>query len=279
VVVKTDSAGNQSWMKVFGGPYYDSQGMICSTLDGNMVLGYCYCDLMDGDNTYRRINLIKLDNTGNVLWDKKYGAIEPENTLLNIRENPDGSLIFTGAVVKEFETDYKYMGWIMKTTADGDSLWYRQYDICQGEGSWHFLYDVVETPDKGYFACGYVFPMPPDTGSQDGWVIKVDSLGCTAPGECWVGQEELQDKTFTPEKPFVIYPNPATEKVTIEFHINPEGAEYELYDFTGRSVLRGSIEPEKELYKLNTGKLGPGLYILKILIPGKKPVMEKVVVD
>jgi len=33
------------------------------------------------------------------------------------------------------------------------------------------LYNALETSDLGYLACGIVFPMPPDTGSQDGWVL------------------------------------------------------------------------------------------------------------
>jgi hypothetical protein len=221
--VKTDSAGNQQWLKVFGGSYEDSRGMVCSTSDGNMVLGFCNCDWMTGSNSYRRINLIKLDNGGNVIWDKKYGAIEPENTLLNIRENPDGTLVFTGTVVKEFPTNYKYMGWIMKINSNGDSLWYRQYDICEGEGSWNYLYDVIQTTDNGYLACGVVYPMPPDTGSQDGWILKVDSLGCESPGNCWVGIKP-ENKLIT--NSFDIYPNPAEQQTNVKLRITKRHCEW-----------------------------------------------------
>jgi len=81
-VLKTDSAGNQQWLNIYGNPSKtDSRGMICKTSDGNMVLGTCYCDSMSGDNARRRINLIKLDNSGSIIWDKKYGSSTWDNTL------------------------------------------------------------------------------------------------------------------------------------------------------------------------------------------------------
>jgi hypothetical protein len=168
VVVKTDSTGNQKWVKVLGGPYYDTQGIICSTSDGNMVLGFCYCDWMIGETSFRRINLIKLDNAGTVIWDKKYGESTYEKTLLNIRENSDGSLIANGITHLSKEYSSKDLGWIMKTAENGDSLWYREYDVCEGDESNNWLYDAVQTPDNGFLACGVVYPIPPDTGSQDG---------------------------------------------------------------------------------------------------------------
>jgi hypothetical protein len=279
VIFKTDSLGNLLWMKNLGGPYSDNIAMLTNSIDGNIIIGTSYCDTMAGDNCSRRINIIKIDNSGTILWNKKYGKSEYFKTLTYIRTNTDGSLISTGITHHAKEYSSKDFGWILKTSSEGDSLWYREYVVCQGDESDNWLYDAIPTSDNGYLACGVVYPMPPDTGSQDGWLLKVDSLGCEAPGECWVGQDEIWVKTFTPDKPFVVFPNPATANVTVEFHINPLGAEFELYDLTGRQVLTDKIAPNRDLVELDIGKLKGGLYILKVIIPGRRPVMEKVVVE
>ena len=282
IVLKTDSSGNQLWKKAFGGGYSDTRGMICNTQDGNMVLAYAYCDYMTGSNSFRRINLIKLDNAGNVIWDKKYGTIEPENTLLNIRENADGSLVFTGTVIKEFTTKYKYFGWIMKATSSGDSLWYRRYDICEGEGSSHYLIDVIQTADNGYIACGVVYPQAPDTGSQDGWIIKVDSLGCVNPGDCWVG---IRAVPVTENGGMSVFPNPASDKVRVQLGMRNEesGMNEELkmvvHDIFGRIVEEIKVPAGKEEITLDVSGWQRGMYVFRLMFNKQQVGNQKVVVE
>jgi hypothetical protein len=43
--------------------------------------------------------------------------------------------------------------------------------------------------------------------------------------------------------------------------------------------LTDRIVPNRELIELDIGELKGGLYILKVIIPGKRPVMEKVMVE
>ena len=278
VLVKTDSAGNQKWLKLLGGPYYDTQGMICSTSDGNMVLGFCYCDWMIGETSFRRINLIKLDNAGTVIWDKKYGESTYEKTLLNIRENSDGLLIATGITHLSKEYSSKDLGWIMKTAENGDSLWYREYDVCEGDESNNWLYDAVQTPDKGYLACGAVYPMPPDTGSQDGWVLKVDSLGCESPGNCWVG---IKPENKLISNGFDLYPNPAGQQTNIQLRItNYElRIRIKLFDLFGRQVRDIIVPPWQTEYRLDVSGLPAGLY-MTVVESGEKIIgREKLVVQ
>jgi len=282
VVVKTDSAGNQQWLKVFGGSYYDTQGMICNTLDGNMVMAYAYCDWMIGSNSFRRINLIKLDNAGNVIWNKKYGESTYEKTLLNIRENSDGSLITSGITHLAREYSSKDLGWIMKTSANGDSLWYREYDVCKGEESDNWLYDVIQTQDNGYLACGVVYPKQPDTGSQDAWVLKVDSLGCVSPGDCWVGTgKELKPV----ENEMVVFPNPATDKVRVQLGIRNEelGINEELrilvYDVFGREVEEIRVPAGRDEITMDVSGWPKGMYVIRLVynnetISGKKILVQ-----
>jgi len=270
IVIKTDSVGNQQWFKNYGTPYIDSHGMICSTQDGNMVLGFGYCDSMSGGgpstegNPFRKITFIKIDNSGNTIWNKKYGKSEGELELVNIRENSDGTIISTGITTKFFPTAYKYVGWILKTTSDGDSLWYRQYDICKGESTWNWLYDVIETSDKGYIACGVVYPQEPDTGSQDGWVLKVDSIGCENPEDCWVG---MKDEAPLPANDEIeIYPNPVAEDISVKLRItgNEMRISIRLYDMFGRMVKMVELSPGQTEFRMDVSQLPHGMYYVVV---------------
>jgi hypothetical protein len=273
IIIKTDSAGNQEWIKNVGGPYPDTPAFLTESNDGNIIAGTCYCDSVDGGgphvegNFFRKINIIKIDNSGTILWNKKYGKSEYSKNLGNIRMNIDGSLIATGKTHNSKEYSSKDLGWILKITGNGDSLWYREYAICHGENSNNRLYDVIETPDNGYLACGMVYPYPPDTGSVDGWVIKVDSLGCEAPGDCWVG---IKPENLLINNGFDLYPNPAEQQTEIKLRITcltGRQADYELririrlFDLYGREVKNVILPRGQTEYRLDVSGLPSGLYM------------------
>ncbi|MEI7727659.1 MAG: hypothetical protein WCK09_21300, partial [Bacteroidota bacterium] len=264
VLVKTDSAGNQQWILNLGGQFQDSQAFICNSMDGNIIVGTSYCDSMPGGgpsasgNAYRRINIIKVDNNGNILWNKKYGPSEMFNQLWNIRENSDGSLIACGATTRQFPTTYDYAGWMLKTNSEGDSLWYRQYVVCGGGTSWNWLYNVIQTDDNGFIAGGIVYTHLPDTGSCDGWVLKVDSLGCENPSNCWVG---IRPETEMPGATGVkIFPNPAENLTTINLingnHEFP--VRIKLFDVFGREVTFVEITQVRNDIHLDVTQLPEG---------------------
>jgi hypothetical protein len=267
VVYKTDSAGNFKWSFNYGTPYIDTPGMLCSTQDGNMVLGFGYCDSMSGGGTstegnpFRRISLIKIDNEGDEIWNKKFGTSEYEKTLLNIRENSDGTLIASGITHHSKYYTSKDYGWLLKTTSEGDSLWYREYIASDGEETDNWLYDVLETPDKGYLACGVVYPESPDTGSQDGWILKVDSLGCERVDYCWVGMKE--ETPLPSNEEIEIYPNPAEEEALFDLRFTNYDLRIEicLYDIFGREVKTLPLAQGQSGLKMDVSNLPPGLYV------------------
>ena len=268
VLVKTDSAGNQQWMLNLGGPWQDTPAMICNSMDGNIIVGTTYCDSMQGGQPnyeglpYRRINIMKISNNGSVLWNKKFGISEWDNYLMNIRENRDGSLIACGLKSRSFTTTYDYTGWMLKTSTEGDSLWYRQYVVCGGGTSWNWLLDVIQTNDNGFIAGGVVYVHPPDTGSQDGWVLKVDSLGCENPSYCWVG---IRPETEMPGATGVkIFPNPAENLTTINLindnHEFP--VRIRLFDVFGREVTFVEITQVRNDIHLDVTQLPEGLFLV-----------------
>ena len=277
ILIKTNSQGNQQWMKNLGGPYKDYKAMICLDNEGNMIVGTNYADYMSGDEAYTRINIIKLDTLGNILWNKKYGTSRYRNYLVNIRSLEDGDIIATGTVGTFFPWR---SGWIIKVNSQGDSIWYREYSLFQGENSMNFLYDLIQTSDNGLLACGYVYPSAPDTGSQDAWVIKLDSIGCEFPFcDTTVGMDEI---TGAEKNSLLIYPNPASNIINCRLQVagyrpapsNAEGLQASpersrgagdfrlvIYDIFGRKAEEIVIPPWQETVQMDVSGWNAGVYV------------------
>ena len=286
IIYKTDSLGNLEWEKNLGGPFDDYHPMLTLGQDGNIVAGTCYADSMaQPDVAYRKINIVKLDNQGNILWNKKYGQSITYNYLKQIRTTNDGGYIATGSI----KNNYPHRsGWIFKVAENGDSLWYRQYDNLLGADSRNYLYDVIPTSDNGFAACGYVIPYPPDTGSQDAWVLKVDSLGCDTPG-CATGTHvfEFPDTVGNNLK---VCPNPAKDVLNIEYRTsnNEVRSYFVIYDILGRKAEEigvgsssGSSSSRNSSYNvisIDVSEWRKGVYLCVLMSNGKVVGRKKFVV-
>ena len=97
IIIKTDSLGNQEWIINMGGLYEDNRAMLCKSHDNNILMGTTITDFETGGTRYATINVVKLDNSGNIIWDKKYGESIISNYLSNIRCLEDGSIICAGS--------------------------------------------------------------------------------------------------------------------------------------------------------------------------------------
>ena len=281
IIIKTDSVGNQQWIKHLGNPdCCEETSYIDVTTDGNILEGSFYSDSCMGWTTYlSRINLVKIRNDGSVVWDKKYGVIQPYRWTNKVKVLPDGDIVAVGHYQFVSVEKWVKIAWMLRTDSAGNERWYREYQMMEGNFSENFLYNVIPTDDGGFAACGSVFPANlPDTGTQDSWVLKVDSLGCEAPGLCWVGENEILVKTFTPEKPFIIYPNPADDKVFVEFYENSNGAVIELFDLYGRSRVTILHPPNQALAEMDISALPPGIYVVRVKSGEKVQGTGKVVV-
>ena len=276
IVIKTDSAGNQQWFKNLGGPYVDDIAMVCPSEDDNILVGTVYTDYMTGDDPHSRINIVKLDIQGNIVWNKKYGSTRIGNYLLNIRCLSSGDILSCGFVYDIFP---HIAGWMLKINNDGDSLWYREYDILAGSESMNNFYDILETSDNGIIACGYIHPVSPDSGTEDVWVIKVDSLGCEGPDDCWVGMEEKPEEEMT-GKALEIYPNPAGRRLRVAGY-GLRGDEYAVvsfFDSYGHKVFEMTVPPSQKEIFVDVSAWHDGLYAVMLLQNGKIAGSGKVVV-
>jgi hypothetical protein len=262
IIIKTDSLGNLEWIKNLGGPIVDNRAMLCRANEVNILMGTTIADSLTGGNsTFSRINVVKMDNEGNILWNKKYGESSFSNFLSNIRCLEDSSIICTGSVWTDVPGR---VGWVMKLNSEGDSLWYRQYYLLNGGSSLNYLRDIVQVSDNGYVACGYISPISPDTGIQSAWVIKLDSVGCDSAGcDSTVGVKEHGGMEAWEHGGMEIWPNPAKEILNFKFSILNSGEAYSIYiyDILGREVMKTTVDPQNRAVSLNVSNLESGFYL------------------
>jgi hypothetical protein len=97
-LVKTDAGGNVQWNKIFeyNGTNYSHARDIIKTSDGNLLIGGLEMDLSTNEITGL---LMKVDNSGNILWQKDYKPLNtafPNLYFEKIAELPSGEIIAVG---------------------------------------------------------------------------------------------------------------------------------------------------------------------------------------
>ena len=115
-------------------------------------------------------------------WRKTYGG--STGVARSIRATPDGGYILIGqcnaSSIPGHNGNYDY--WIVKTDAQGDTLWTRAY----GGSAIDYGRDIRPTADGGYIAVGesrsndgYVHGHKGTTSAYDAWVLKLNASGDT----------------------------------------------------------------------------------------------------
>jgi hypothetical protein len=117
-VLKLDVSGDILWEKTYGGGVGgDAAQSVCLTSDGGFLLaGPTYS--FGPNPPYGNIWLLKLDASGNVLWQKAFGST-PRDYTYSAQETVDGGIVLVG------ETDSFFGGgeqeiWLLKLDASGN---------------------------------------------------------------------------------------------------------------------------------------------------------------
>jgi hypothetical protein len=128
-VVRTDSSGNISWKKCFGGTQEEFLNAAIRSSDGNyLLLGYSRS--ADGDLTNNKgkedLWIFKIDDTGTLQWQKAYGGSEnDEGTALF--EDAEGNILVAGNTESANGDVTSNHGssdiWMLKLNPSGGMLW------------------------------------------------------------------------------------------------------------------------------------------------------------
>ena len=165
-LLKTDSLGNADWFRTYGGSGVDYGHFVEQTTDGGYILTGASSYYIGGYDVY----LVRTDSLGNMLWQRTFGGSYNDMGRC-VRQTTDGGFIVAGTTSNNYSPADSMDVYLIKTNANGDSLWTRTYGgVCHDEG-----YSVDLTSDGGYIVSG--FYEPPPGGLHDLYLIKTDSSG------------------------------------------------------------------------------------------------------
>ncbi|NOY49382.1 MAG: hypothetical protein GXO88_02260, partial [Chlorobi bacterium] len=271
-LIRTDSLGNELWRRYIGGPLDDGPLFLAwSASDSTIVGAYHTADsALTNSDSYNRLALIKVDVDNNLVYDKKFMPEKDYDQwnfyVYGINIDAMNNIVVVGSTN---EPVYHSEGYLFKFTNAGDSLWYRQYKIGTDIQTDHYLTGVTPAPDGGYAAVGYFIPAFSDTGNQDVWVIKVDSMGCISEGDCWLGNREIT--AYQSKEGLKIYANPSSGRINIEVPQDDRGDDYVLtiWDLYGRKADEVIVPPGAANVGIDISGWSPGLYTVVSASGGK----------
>lgn len=188
-LLKFSSEDMLEWSKTFGGTKDDRANDIMATSDGGFaILGYA--NSADGDASTNAgaqdFWLIKLDASGNLIWQKSFGYAGNDygNTLI---ETNDNGYLITGVLDVSASGGegnsrivQRHAGgdiWALKLDAMGNTEWTRYY----GGSFTDTAYGIAKTVDNGYVIVGSSdsddVDIANNKGTYDFWVLKIASTG------------------------------------------------------------------------------------------------------
>lgn len=189
-LIKIDLNGNIIWSKTYGGSNDDVGEKVIQTNDGGFIIvGYSRSNDGDASNNegFHDNWLLKLNNVGDILWEKSFGFAGHDHAY-SIIQTSDGGFFMTGFLdvtasggagnsrsnnilhgIGEF--------WCHKLNSNGELEWRKYF----GGTSNDRAYDAVQANDGGFVITGFSesndFDISNSIGSYDYWVIKIDGLG------------------------------------------------------------------------------------------------------
>ena len=134
-IVKLDSLGNILWQKTFGGLNYDRLSCLINTPDGGFLVGgnsysNTSCNKSEESRGLLDYWVVKLDEVGNLLWEKTIGGSNAE-LLKALSNTDDGGYLLAGnsgspisgdktiAPLSASNNDF----WIIKLDGSGNINW------------------------------------------------------------------------------------------------------------------------------------------------------------
>ena len=164
-LLKTNSNGDTSWTKTYGGIGDEIGQYIQQTNDGGYIIGG-HSDTFGPRGDFY---LIKTNATGDTIWTRNYGGTKHDHGFC-VQQTIDSGYIIVGHSLSFGLSGGFYA---VKTTNTGDTLWTRGY----GGATNSYCYFVQQTTDGGYILTGSTDCF--GAGNADALVIKTNSTGDT----------------------------------------------------------------------------------------------------
>jgi hypothetical protein len=183
LVLKLDRNGSIEWSRVFGGSLGETFQSVIETSDGGYVLaGFTRSSDGDFSGNYGESDLLilKLDGSGNLLWQKSYGGAGSD-IAREVRQTSDGEFVVVGETNSTNGHVTESKGgldvWLLKLDSSGDLIWQKSYG-----GSGNDWGTSINIASNGNYAIGGISASGDGDvtgahGIDDFWVLLVDVNG------------------------------------------------------------------------------------------------------
>jgi hypothetical protein len=151
------------WAKTYGSWTEDVSWSIQQTSDGGYIVAG---DTRSFGAGGWDIWVLKLDQNGNIQWQKTYGG-RSDDSASSIQQTSDGGYIVAGDTMSFGAGDLDI--WVLKLDQNGNIQWQKTYGGRNGE----FASSIQQTSDGGYIVAGYTTSF----GAGGIWVLKLDANG------------------------------------------------------------------------------------------------------
>ena len=209
---------------------------------------------------YTSISLSAFNFGGQLLYFRR--IYEDPNNLVhttgtNAIMSNNGDFIITGSYQQEDTEE----GVLIRANSYGQLKWMRRFE---GGGTFGTNLAGVTETNNHFLAC---------VGKKDynEWLLVVDSLGCEAPGVCWVGEEEIS--ALPQENLFEVFPNPAGEEVWVRSAAPLAGLT--IYAMNGQKMPMAALSGENPM-RIDTRTWPAGLYMVRATLQNGRVVTQKV---
>ena len=166
-LIKTNSLGDTSWSKTYGGSNNDNGCCVQQTTDmGYIITGITRSFGAGGQDIY----LIKTNQEGDTLWTKTFGG-ELDDWGSAVQQTLDGGYIIIGSTESYGSGNFDY--YLIKTDTDGNTMWTKTF----GGTNWDYGSWIELTSDNGFIMTGHSNSY--GVGNYDVYLIKTNDTGDT----------------------------------------------------------------------------------------------------
>jgi hypothetical protein len=272
-IVQLNESGNIVWQRCLGGAQSDGVGEVKLMDDGYLfigstssvngdVTGYHPGMTSSGERTWDAW-IFKTDFAGNMIWQQCLGGtgdediqrLEPTESgyfFVGFTNSIDGDVVGFHEPPDTVEVSLFSYGdiWVGNLDINGELI----NQLCLGGSSDDDFIDFLDT-GEGYLIQGVTKSNDGDVtgyyGGRDIWLVQLSSM---------VGVEE------TTQAKMALFPNPASDRITVITDHNFSNDSYIVYDAQGRAVLQGVLTSRKN--EITVESLSPGIYTLRTVGAG-----------
>ncbi len=218
MITKIGSSGDSLWTHYYYGDTANARAASALPLENNEIL---ICGTEDiPDYPVNKLRIIKVNEPGNIIWEKEYYQWGDYYTITKLRRTEDGNYLVCGKLNQHM--------FLMKIDNNGDSLWTRTFP--QNARSW--ANDVKPTDDNGIILSGS--SSTANGAFSDIRILKLDENGIV-----------LSPDHFSATEDPVLYnfPNPFTNHTNIAYRLDhPEdNLIFSIFDLSGKILYQHKL--------------------------------------